>query len=80
MNNNINIDNLISACETLSRRICSVEGTHHGSSWMFNQCMRAFESHPAIQSITFSVFINAPVMKNGLATISRDGDLRMEVM
>lgn len=77
---NIHIDKLINSCDTLAHRITTIGGEFHGASWIFNQCMRAFDNDalPA-QAITFSVFINAPVMKAGEATIHRDGRLEMRV-
>jgi hypothetical protein len=75
---NLNTYNIINACDTLARRITSIGGKAHGSAWIFDQCMRAFDNSalPA-QAITFTVFINAPVMKYGQATIYRDGRLEM---
>lgn len=78
MNNNINIDAVIKACDTLSHRIITVGGERRGSSFLFNQCMRAFDRKalPA-EAITFAVFLNVPVMKDATATIHRDGRLEI---
>lgn len=75
---NINIDKLIESCDTLERRTIYAEGCMHTSSRCFDTCMRAFDNKalPA-NSITFKVFINAPVMKYGEATVYRDGRLEM---
>lgn len=72
----LNITAIIEACDSLAHKIITVGGEHHGSSFLFNQCMRAFDckSLPA-QAITFSVFLNAPLMCDGEATIDRDGHL-----
>ena len=77
---NINIDAIISACDTLARRVITVEGEYRGSSFLFNQCMRAFDAKLPAQAITFSVFIGAPVMAQGEATIHRDGRLYMRTI
>lgn len=77
---NLNISQIINACDTLSNRIISIGDEFHGSSWIFNQCMRAFDNALPAQAITFSVFINSPVMKDGEATIYRDGRLEMRVV
>ena len=73
---NLNTAQIITACDTLARRIITIGGEWHGSAWIFDQCMRAFDNSklPA-QAITFSVYYNSPVMKPGEATISRDGSL-----
>lgn len=65
---------LIETCDFISRITTEIGGMHHGSAWLWNQCMRAMDNSalPA-QSITFSVFLNAPVMKPGEVTIYRDG-------
>ena len=70
----VNTDKLIEACQKLYNRTVTVEGHRHGSAWLFDQCMRAFDYEPA-KSVNFSVFLNAPVMKDGLATIDREGNL-----
>lgn len=73
---NINIPGVIKACDSLAHRIITVEGKYHRSAFLFDQCMRAFDCErlPA-NAITFSVFLNAPVMREGTATIYRDGQL-----
>lgn len=74
----LNITAVADACDKLAHRIIEVEGTRHGAAFLFDQCMRAFDNKalPA-NSITFSVFIDYPVMKPGEATIHRDGTLEM---
>ena len=74
---NINIQSLISACDTVCRRCTMIGGTRHGSAWLFDKLMRTFESHSAIEGVTIDVFINAPVMKRGTVTINRDGTFSM---
>lgn len=78
---NINIDKLIASCDSLAHKIVTIGGEHHGSSFIFNQCMRAFDCKalPA-EAITFSVFLNAPVMKDAEATIYRDGTLEIHTI
>lgn len=77
---NINTSNLIQSCDTLSRRCSQIADTYHGSSWLFDKLMRLFESSEAIESVTIPVFINAPVMHKGEATIGRDGSLTMHTI
>lgn len=77
---NLHISNIINACDTLARRITTIGGEFHGSSWIFDQCMRAFDNALPAQAITFSVFINSPVMKAGEATIFSDGRFEMRVV
>lgn len=72
---NINITAISDACDKLAHRITKVEGLHHGSAWMFDQVMRAFSFNPAITSVNFTVFFNAPLMCEGMATIDRQGNL-----
>lgn len=74
----INIAQVIEACDRLSRKVSTVEGGFHGSSFFFNACMRAFDCKalPA-EAITFSVRYNYPVNLDGEATIHRDGTLEM---
>ena len=74
----INVGEVIRACDMLAREIITVGGEHHGSVFLFNQCMRAFDNKnlPA-DAITFSVFLNAPLMCKGEATIDRNGHLEI---
>ena len=72
---NINISAVIDSCDTLAHRIITVGGKRHGSVFLFDQCMRAFTAKLPAEAVTFSVYYNAPVMKNGEATIHRDGRL-----
>lgn len=76
----INISGVINACDTLSHRIITVGGERRGSAFLFNKCMRAFDCKLPAEAVTFSVFINAPVMKDGEATIHRDGRLEMRTI
>lgn len=77
----INIEQVIKACDSLAQKAVTIGGEYHGSAFLFNQCMRAFDNSkiPA-QAITFSVFLNAPVMKDGEATIDRDGHLEIRTI
>jgi hypothetical protein len=77
---NIDVSAILKACDTLAQRVITVEGGCHGSTFLFDQCMRAFDAKLPAEAITFSVFINAPVMKNGVATIHRDGRLEMRTV
>ena len=79
----LNTEEIIRACYFLSHKIVSVEGIHSGSifQFLFNQCMMVFTNKnlPA-EAITFSVYFNVPVMKDGEATIYRDGKLEMHTI
>lgn len=77
---NIDVSAILKACDTLAQRVITDEGGYHGSTFLFDQCMRAFDAKLPAEAITFSVFINAPVMKNGVATIHRDGRLEMRTV
>lgn len=75
----INTQGIIESCDKLAHRIITVGGERHGSSFLFDQCMRAFTAKLPAEAITFSVFYNAPVMKDGEATIHRDGTMECRV-
>lgn len=77
---NINIPKLIESCDTIAKRTTSIAETRHGSAWLFDKLMRLFEGSPATVSVTIPVFINAPVMHKGEATIGRDGSLIMRTV
>ena len=72
-------EKIIQACDKVHRRVTKIEGKHHGAAFLFDQCMRAFTAKLPAEAITFSVFINAPVMKPGTATIHRDGRVEMRI-
>lgn len=76
----INIDRLLESCDQLQRRTCTAEGCMSSSVRCFNACMRAFDRKdlPA-EAVTFRIFLNAPVMKYGEATIHRDGHMEMRI-
>ena len=76
----INVSGVNNACDTLSHRIITVGGERHGSAFLFDKCMRAFDCKLPAEAITFSVFINYPVMSPGEATIHRDGRLEMRTV
>jgi len=86
MNKNINYEKIKESCDTLARRVVSIEGKRFvyvraASAFLFDQCMRAFDnSRLPAQAVTFSVYINAPVNKDGEATIYRDGTLTMKTV
>lgn len=75
---NADIDRLLKSCDALQRRTAYAEGCMSSSARCFDACMRAFDRKtlPA-NAVTFRVYLNAPVMKYGEATIYRDG--RMEI-
>lgn len=67
--------NLHNACDKVANKI-----TNLSSTYLFNACMRAFTGTPKAEAVTFSVFINAPVMKWGEATIHRDGAVELRTI
>ena len=77
----INIPALIDSCDTLQRRTIWKEGFMHSSARCFDACMRMFDRKnlPA-QAVTFRVYFNAPVIKEGEATIYRDGHMEMRTV
>ena len=77
----INIDRLYESCKALQRRTIIHDGCMHSATRCFNACMRAFDRHtlPA-EAITFSIFLNVPIMKPGEATIYRDGRMEMRTI
>lgn len=75
----INVQQLIKSTEDLSHKVITIAGGHHSSAWLFDKCMRTFDSDSAIESINFSVFYNSPVMKSGEVTIHRDGSMELRV-
>lgn len=73
----INIHGVIAACDTLQRRTVRADGCMHSSVRCFNACMRAFDCKLPAEAVTFRIYLNAPVMKYGEATIYRDGRMEM---
>ena len=77
---NIEIDRLIDSCVKLQRRTAPEPGYMHSSCRCFDACMRAFDCRVPAEAITFSIFLNAPVLKPGEATIYRDGHMEMKTV
>ena len=77
---NINVSELIKACDKVAQRCIKIANTQHGSAWLFDKLMRYFESEIGAESVTIPIFINAPVMQYGVATIHRDGRLEMSTV
>ena len=77
----INIDRLLDACAQLQRRTTYAAGCMHTSVRCFDACMRAFDRTdiPA-EAVTFRIFLNAPIMRYGEATIHRDGSMEMRTV
>lgn len=71
MKPDINIDGIYDACNVVANRCTEIMGHFYGSVWLYNQCMRAFDSDSAIKGLTFEVNIN--LVGKGYATINRDG-------
>lgn len=74
------IDSILKACDTVARRVSLIGGEFHGSAFLFDKCMRAFTGTLPAEAVTFSVFINTPVMKPGEATIHNDGRIEMRTV
>ena len=75
---NINITELITACERIDQRCIRIADTQHGSVWLFDKLMRYFTSETACESITIPVIFNTPMLGcKGEATIHRNGLLTM---
>lgn len=73
----INIEKLIESCDKLQDRTIAKEGCMSSSVRCFDACMRSFDTTPPANNITFKIFLNAPVLKPGEATIYRDGRMEM---
>ena len=76
----INLEGVLNACDTLQRRTIMQDGCMHSSVRCFDACMRAFTGKPAAEAITFRIYLNAPVMRPGEATIHRDGAIQMRTI
>ena len=76
----LNIERIIESCDTIQRRTCISDGCMHSSVRCFDACMRAFDCDLPAEAISFRIFINAPVMKYGEATIHRDGSMEMRTL
>ena len=74
-----NTQGILADCDKVARRCTTIAGGYHGSAWLFNQVMRAFD-FPPTEAVTYEVFINAPVMKPGEVTIHRDGHMEMRTV
>ena len=74
----INVSKVIESCDRLSHKVTTIGNQFHGSAYLFNVCMRAFDCKalPA-EAVTFSVHYGYPVNMDGEATIHRDGTLEM---
>lgn len=70
-----NLTTIIEACDKVARRITNIS-----SCRLFYSCMKAFEGTPKAEAVTFSVFLNAPVMRWGEATIHNDGRVEMRTI
>ena len=71
-----NTDRIITACDNIARHCTQIAGKCHGSAWLFNQVMRAFDFQPT-EAVTYDVYLNAPVMAEGEVTIHRDGSYQI---
>lgn len=67
-----NVDGILTACDNIARHSVQIAGGYHGSTWLFNQVMRAFD-FPPTEAVTYEVFLNVPVWSKAYATIHRNG-------
>ena len=72
---NIYLANIHEACDKVAAKVTNI-----GSVRLFDACMRAFTGTPKAEAVTFSVFINTPVMKWGEATIHNDGAYELRTL
>ena len=72
--------NIIKSAEKVAHRCTKIAGTYHGSTWLADKLIRYFDKETSAESVTFEVFLNAPVMKNGKATIHRDRRLELRTV
>ena len=79
MSNTTNTTAIINACDSIIRKVTTIGGTRHGSSWLCDQVMRAFEFAPT-EAVTYSVHINYPVNKDGEVTIHRNGQYELRIV
>ena len=70
----IYIPNILESCDKVASKI-----TNLSSCRLFDACMRAFTGTPKAEAVTFSVFLNAPIMKWGEATIHNDGAVEIRI-
>lgn len=76
---NTNAAAIINACDSITRKTTAIAGTRHGSAWLCDQVMRAFEFAPT-EAVTYSVHINYPVNKDGEVTIHRNGQYELRTV
>lgn len=76
---NAMIENLLKSCDCLARRtVYAGKDYMYSSARCFDACMRAFDRKDgAAESITFRIWLNAPVNMEGRARIHRDGTMEM---
>ena len=72
---NIYLPNIHEACDKVAHKAPNVSSVR-----LFSDCMRAFTGTPKAEAVTFSVFLNSPVMKWGEATIHRDGSVELRTI
>lgn len=76
---NTAIQTLIDSCDKIEQRTIYHDGCAHKSYKLFDACMRAFDSKLPPNWIEFLIFLNAPIMKPGIARIYRDGHMEMRI-
>ena len=67
----------IKSAEYISRHCIRICDTQHGSAWLFDKLARFFDQNKAVESVVIQVFLNAPLMCEGEATIHRDGSVQL---
>lgn len=74
----LNYNTIITAAEYIARHCTNIADTMHGRVWLADKLIRAFESSPATEAITFNVYLQAPVFCDGEATVHRDGNVELK--
>ena len=69
----------IKTAEYIARHCVTICGAYHGSTWLFDKLARLFDkqANKSVEAITIPVFLNAPLMCEGEATIHRDGKVEI---
>ena len=74
-----NYESLYQASIKINNRCTSFGGRQASAVWIYNQIMRAF-THPATESVTYTVCFASPVSKDGEVTVHRDGSVEMRTV
>ena len=68
---------ILDACNSIHRRTIWADGYAHGTTRIFDACMRVFDREGlSAEAITFRVYLTDPLVP-GWARVHRDGTLEM---